>query len=262
MYPATQSGDVRCINGKNNNITLVNPPPDNGCVVATSSGDGRVYNLHPHRQDGSYVQQMYFVDDLLLPGPTGVPTGSAFRQVVGAFYRIHTTRTAHVATNATCPGDSCCRRDDPTNQIGCLVAANPCSVGYAGRAGDLVELNTTGGILTNYANAVNAVAPLVNCIDGGQYPLAQLLYDNTLTGFRTTMPPGFFASPVSGAELNLAKCLSGNNFIAPASLAGLLLTYNIVPLASGPRCQDFSESGCGDLTSSNACLNNPPGIAP
>lgn len=261
IYPATQGGDVRCINGKNNNITLFNPPPDTACVVATSAGDGRVYNLHPHKQDGSYVTQSYAVNDLGLPGPTSVPTGSQNRIVVGAFYRIHTTRTAAVATNATCPGDSCCKRDDATVQIGCVVEANPCSLGFAGREGDLVELNTTGGVLTGYANAVNAVGPLSQCLEGAQYPMSRLLYDNTITGFRTTSPAGF-PSAVNGAELSLAQCYSGNNLIAPATLNGLITTYNFVPLASGPHCEDFKESTCGDATNSNACANNPAGIAP
>jgi hypothetical protein len=132
--------------------------------------DCRVYNLQvflPDSQD-RMLQNYEFNGQEQQPTPTPPDTATPFNQiVVGAFYRIHSTRTAkgYSATpcnaNIDCPAsfpicdqgvhqcfnnseagcngqgpdgstNVCCEKAQDTNQIGCLTIANPCSIGYSG----------------------------------------------------------------------------------------------------------------------------------
>jgi hypothetical protein len=86
--------------------------------------DSRVYNLY------SYT---------FLAGAWQPNVDDYGRPVTGAFYRIHTSQsmlpTALGSCSATKPGTPVCAMADPSEQIGCLVQASPCSIGYSNLAG-------------------------------------------------------------------------------------------------------------------------------
>jgi hypothetical protein len=86
--------------------------------------DGRSYNLIARNADGS----MQTVERIVSNSPQAMPLHHAF-------YRLHTTKVM--------PGGAGtgCQLPDATEQIGCLVHASPCSIGFAGLTGDLQDPN-------------------------------------------------------------------------------------------------------------------------
>jgi ABC-type phosphate transport system substrate-binding protein len=101
--------------------------------------DGRAYNLTPRDPDTG----------ALLITPTGVTDP---RWGGGAWYKIHQT---NVMGNAGA-GAVTCRQDDATRQIGCLVQADPCSLGYAG----LGAAKWTGNEATSNNQPLNIQVPV------------------------------------------------------------------------------------------------------
>jgi hypothetical protein len=136
-----------------------------------------------------------------------------------------------------------CQQKDMTDQIGCLVEASPCSLGYAGRSATDTNPATD-------AVKINGQNPLDTCIQGStalnvpgfKYPLARKLYLNTLVGFQG----------VSGQELNLAGCETdlaqpslGNasgGFISNHALASSVFANHFIDVPGGPYCEDFNEN--------------------
>jgi hypothetical protein len=249
--------DFRCINGANNRpsfssgVNQMAPATKTACV--STAFDARVYNLHPHHKTGVYLTQRY----TYLDGASEVPT-VGFRPVVGAFYRIHETRTAAPGF-AGCVGDSCCSSDDSAAQIGCLVGASPCSIGFADQNAANQEVQTLpdgGGTLSPrsvYASALNGIEPASNCQRSGAHPASRHLWLNTLIGFRT--------GGVFGDEIELARCLSGNGLDNGLSIQQVVQNAGFVAIPIG--CRSFNESGapCSDGGPTNSCTNNPPGVA-
>ena len=105
-----------------------NPPPIGkfNCLAAASTipsprnwanMDGRAYNLIPRDPDtGSLLATVSGIGDPRWGG--------------GGVFRIHqTTPLSSGAIN--------CQESDATQQIGCLVQASPCSIGYAGAEAEL-----------------------------------------------------------------------------------------------------------------------------
>lgn len=233
LIPASNTDDARCINGANNFNAPIDPPPSG--TIPGNRRDGRVFNLHQYNQFGGYR-----LDTEL----------GTVRSVVGNFSRIHTTRTL-VAAAPSCPGASgdkrCCSQDDATSQIGCLVEADQCSVGFAGGESSAQVLTTTAGNELAFAASINNIKYDQSCIVTAQYPLSRKVYFNTLIGFEN----------VGGQELALAKCFAGS----AANFNSLLAAKNLFPLPTGPVCQDFANQGCAtNNTAGNACSGNPAGI--
>ena len=232
LIPASDDNDPRCINGKNNFNTAIDPPLG---AVPTAVRDGRIFNLHQYTAGGTYRSDSEL--------------GTA-RNVVGNFSRIHTTRTL-IATAPTCPGTGgskrCCDQDDATSQIGCLAEADQCSIGFAGGESAGQVLQTSAGAETAFAASINNIRNDQSCIVTALYPLSRKVYLGSVVGFEN----------VTGQELGLAKCFAGaaNNF------TGLLAAKNLFPLPTGPVCQDFANEACStNNTASDACANNQPGI--
>jgi hypothetical protein len=101
--------------------------------------DGRAYNLTPRDPD---------TGALLIP-PTGVTDP---RWGGGGAYKIHqTTVMGNAGTGAVT-----CRQDDATRQIGCLVQADPCTLGYAG----LGAAKWTGNEATSNNQPLNLQVPV------------------------------------------------------------------------------------------------------
>ncbi len=289
FVPTALDGDVACINGRNNlpSLTVDSPQLASGTVDTTDrldpvkttviggasglwAGDGRVYNLHLYFTDAADGKIKYRT---IKRNSTDVPIQSAF-------YRIHTTRTL----DGTAVG---CQENSATKQIGCLVQASPCSIGFAG--GEAKDTLPKG---TAVAFKVNALEPSKACVrkliaGGTPYPLSRQLYINTMAGFEN----------VTGQELELSKCFAGGVSGGLAALETIVTDRGFItrgevgdPLRD-PACKDFQQQGataaqgcnqplvttiactadtdcplgntctggfCGAVN--DACLNNPAGI--
>jgi hypothetical protein len=171
---ALDLSSAACLNGATNRpgVQFGLPPKTYVNYPDPTTIDGRVYNLQvflPASQN-RLTQNYEFNGQEQQPTPTPPDTATAFNEiVVGAYYRIHSTRTAkgysatfcnantdcaapfptcdqgvHQCFNNTeagCSGagpdgstNACCENAQDTNQIGCLTIANPCSIGYGGLA--------------------------------------------------------------------------------------------------------------------------------
>jgi hypothetical protein len=251
-FPVDANNDPRCLNGRTNRVALFNPPPQpilSECTVTLFQQDGRVYNLHPHKADGSYLTQTYAFNGV-----------AADRQTVGAFHRIHTTRTAQSGTSSFCGASAaaneyCCHEGDATRNIACLVGASPCSIGFAGREGADIEVPTNGGVKGVFSASLQGVSPLLDsCVVTGAYPMSRAVYLNTLIGFEA----------VTGEERELARCFAGQglSFLpppAPQNFAQLVEARNFIAIT--PFCNDFNQSICpGSPANTDACLDNTGGI--
>jgi len=233
LIPATSAGDARCINGANNFNAPIDAPPSGN--IPGNRRDGRVFNLHQYNQFGGYRS-----DTLLGAG----------RNVVGNFSRIHTTRTL-VAAAPGCPGMSgdqrCCAQDDATAQIGCLVEADQCSFGYSSGVESTSQvLTTSAGTELAFGASIDNVKFDTACV-GSQYPLWTKAYLSSIQGFENT----------TGQELFLARCFAGAVAGGATQFASLLAAASLVPLPTGPVCEDFPNQGCSsNNTPSNACVGN------
>jgi hypothetical protein len=128
----------------------------------------------------------------------------------------------------TLPAGEFCRKLSATNQIGCLVKANACSIGYAGReAVDVFSsgpknmafrLNDIAGSVTNIQNLVTTAST------ADDYPLARGLYVNAFKGF-PNVTDGLFSG---GNELTLL-----NFFRNPAQIDPIITARNFVVVPPG-----------------------------
>ncbi len=229
-YPAgkTSAGlDPRC-----NAPRTANPP-------GAGTFDGRVYNLTTWTSDPSagFIKAKITRSTGLTNPPTGAGT-TAGVAMVGAFYRIHSVHS--IASPAIL-----CKKVSATDQIGCLVQASPCSIGYAG--------NSAADGTNTIALKVNNVDPNNLCVqnflsdptfaNATTYPLSRKLFLNTIAGFET----------VTGDQLKLASCF------ASGTASNIANGLGFVPLPPGQEtfCEDFNEqTTCGASSNNNACSNN------
>jgi ABC-type phosphate transport system substrate-binding protein len=224
LVPVDVNGNTNCLASKSSKPAFVfDNTPVNG--VAPAAADGRVYNLNLYKSNGTYWTD----------------TKSPPRQISGAFYRIHSTRTMNLPDTSV----GACQNRDATSQIGCLVQADPCSVGFAGK-----EAAQQPGAV---ALKVKALEPTVSCIQSFAYPITRKLYFNTMLGFAN----------VTGQERALSLCESTPSIInAALSAHGFVQLPAGGPNAGQPFCEDFNEQMlCGAASNTNACASNPSGIA-
>ena len=237
LAPATSTGTPACLASKlttpaltvsSQQVPVINPK-------LPSINDGRSYNAHLYVLVGTAGGYQIGNNETNLP-------------VTGAYYRLHTAHTLSPTA-----GIPTCQQADMTNQIGCLVAASPCSLGYAGRGALSVNPNT-GPI------KINKMSPDLICVQGHfLYPLSRKLYLSTVTGF----------AAVTGQELQLSGCetdLAQPSLGTPAGLvtsavasAGFIQLPSFVNLGE-PFCEDFNEQVmCGTSAPNNdSCANNIP----
>lgn len=235
LRPATTSGITSCPNGlgllfgKCFQPIIELPTPGEftaECIArrtpvqgfAANGMDGRAYNQ-------------------FLKDPTGLyRRDNLNRFITGAFYRIHATATIAA-------GAATCQTGSATTQIGCLVQANPCSIGFAGREATQ-QANVVGlqvnGLSPTQGNIENLVTTPSATDD---YVLARKLFFNTLAGFES----------VTGGELELSKCMANNSIVGP-----IAVNRGFIAMPTGVQCDDFNEQTlCGAGSNANACGNNP-----
>lgn len=149
-----------------------------------SNVDGRAYNLVLRQKGakGVVTGGVLAGSPLTIHRPTNLTT-SADVPLIGSFYRIHSNRSLlNTTTAGNTPADKTCQKADATRQIGCLVQANPCSIGYAGGEASDENLGTVNLQVNGVTPGRDTFRALVN---GGSpvYPLARKLYVNSLRGF-------------------------------------------------------------------------------
>ncbi|HEY6561794.1 MAG TPA: hypothetical protein VI072_31205 [Polyangiaceae bacterium] len=224
------------VDAANNNC--LNPRLNKPQEPGFGNADGRAYNLMLRTASGQ------------------VQTDTRGRPVTGFFNRIHATQPAVAGADATF-----CRRVSATEQIGCLVAASPCSLGFAGREGAYgeFELPRTGLVNPNtIALKVDQIDPELTCVQNlvttpadatDDYPLSRKLYLTSMVGFESA----------TAAEQQLARCFSGT--VAGANLNDIVEESGFIRLPGTPLCEDFNEqTACGAAANNNACAGNPAGI--
>jgi ABC-type phosphate transport system substrate-binding protein len=199
----------------------------NVAPTATPGTDGRIYNLTLRAGSGSIVLD------------------SDGKQVTGAFYRIHTTTPAAKAGDA-----EPCRRDTSTVQIGCLVQANPCSIGFAGLEAMNVSGATNLKVNNNRPTAKN-IRELLKPVPGTNlYPLARKLWLNTMIGFENVV------DKPTGEEDTLLSCYTNRTIVdAAVNKVGFTTLDDTGTLPI--QCQDFNDLLCaGQVANVDACANN------
>lgn len=215
--------------------------------------DGRAYNLQ--LRDGSitdanvgYVQEK-------------IPTATAILALdfAGAFVRNHQVQTVPLNLGG-------CQLADATDQIGCFVHADRCSIGFAGFGGTSWGDRHPGGAVAsdNGAMLINKVTPsafTVSLLGDGpdEYPMARKLYLNSLIGFGHVN--------ITSEELALAQ-FESNPSVTPVNINTILTNDGFFTLGTSsltgqdtPFCEDFNQTlVCGIAGNDNACFRNPAGI--
>jgi hypothetical protein len=194
------------------------------------------------------------------PSPVGAFTATVNH--TGGYARIHEREVSKGGLYA-------CQLDSDTDQIGCLVQADPLSVGIAANQGDTWEQRdplvasdhststapNTQGLRVSQLQAGVACLPAPPGSGKPSYPLWRKLYFNTITGF---------ARVTNASELNLGQYESVDSSINP-----ILTQYNFFQLPFGPNgkgpggnpapfCEDLNEQAVcsATTTAANACNTN------
>ncbi len=235
-------------------------------VRPTVAGHGRAYNLW--LTDGttgdhgkvSYAQ--YPIPALTnLFGNPGVPTVD----YSGAYNRIHQMQTQIGSSGAVA-----CQQVDMTDQIGCLVAADPCSIGFAADEGTNWQAQANGynqaaadgaAFWLTGALKVAGVAPGTTTVQKlgavGEYQVARKLYFNSIVGFGNVAATT--GDPSAADEITLGKKEATAAFIGPIMTQYHYFTIGSSPngAAGTPFCEDFNEqTNCGAASNVNGCANN------
>jgi hypothetical protein len=268
----TANPDPRCISS-----------PTTRCAGPVGRQDGRLYNLI------TVIDRSQAFSAQRASTPYQWAMDKNRRLLNGSFYRLHAQAPAPgVVADPGAGTTGLCQQQDNTSQLGCLVDADPCSVGYASRgaaasfpglgspevpvAAPLKALTVDGAPPFTPASVDPdpdlALANLLQVAGRAPfYPLARRLYLSTIYGF----------SNVLGGEQELAQCFGNNSIVAAA-----MTKQNFVPIPGGVQCLDYPEEsantttpplniqgsgnvafgGCNlGLAGQNACVVSPPVIS-
>jgi len=214
------------------NFNCFNP---NAAPLATMP-DGRYFNTVAVIPAGTLRVDGY------CNGAIAIPCTRQGRAVT-AWYRLHTTRATNqggtnlIGNVPPAVAVNNCKTFDATTQIGCLVKANPCSIGYAGREAVDKAIN---GPVNNFAYklgggdafAPSPLPPTDDLIYALQdltatqfYPMSRKLFVNK---YVDTTKAETVAANVA-AEDALYNCFSSHTGI-PGTVSGN--AYNGAPLAN------------------------------
>ncbi|HVW26067.1 MAG TPA: hypothetical protein VHC69_11910 [Polyangiaceae bacterium] len=227
------------------NSPICNAPANTNTTQKVQAYQGKVYNLTSWKANGSSFAKISFNRATGFGNPPHVLASDSPVNMVGAFFKIH---NVHVMANAN--GAPTCHTNSATEQIGCLVQASPCSIGYAGNSAASVGSDPL-------ALKVNQIDPNNLCVQNfltlgpnntATYRLSRRLYLNTLTGFENL-------GAESSDQLTMANCFANGNAAAKATGLGFIqLPAQIGGVNIGAYCEDFNEqSVCGDASNVDAC---------
>jgi hypothetical protein len=229
------------------------------CIDTAGFPDGRAYNIpviisgseQPITLRGSTPFQYASNPGARNTGGGTVP--------VGAFYRIHSLHRA--AGNVPDPANGVtglCTMNDASAQVGCLVDADPCTIGLGRRRGAALFPSNTplnpplaplkalaiDGVAP-FSGGADADLPLEGLITGAApiYPMSHRVYLNTVYGFANLV----------GGEAALSTCFADPTIMSLANAASGIVS--IPPTAShpagGPRCIDYPEDHGADVPPAN-----------
>jgi hypothetical protein len=177
-------------------------------------------NISPTGHDG-------LAENRFLRNLNGSLVNDSAGAVVGnAYYRMRT---------AACP------RTDSTDQIGCLAATVPCSIGFAGRAADVAGVSPALSVDGIYPTVANIQALVQTPPPVPVYPIARRLNDCTMIG----------GAAVTAPESNLAACVANETF-----MGSFIDAAGFVRLPAGAdTCVDFDETSCNTLSGVTCATN-------
>jgi hypothetical protein len=237
--PVDSTGSPNCISRESSTPRHRSITSQGDYLTQTASGQGP----DPATTDGRAYNAWVWVDE-----PYGsntnwrLATDPSGRPFTGAYYRLH-----ECSSNTFGHHNVACQNVDATSQIGCLVQASPCSIGFTSRS---VVQASRGTV----ALQVNGVPDRAECITGNggdipyaTYPFARKLFLNTLAGFDVQ----------SDLESALTSC-----FDTPAIIDAALDAEGFIPVPTtsscggAPYCEDFNEQAtCGAETNIDACAS-------
>jgi hypothetical protein len=171
---------------------------DSPLPAGAGISDARVYNLGPVNSVGGMAGSAPLTDAYVNPNFST----ANLRRFSRRFFGLHMVRPDSSQSPATTAGP--CVATDDTSQIGCLVKASPCSIGYAGR-----EAADAASPFQNVALRVEGVqatqATIENLATGGApvYGMARKLWFNSVQGTLT----GFAQPNLTDPELALSTCM-------------------------------------------------------
>jgi hypothetical protein len=216
----------------------------------------------------------------------------------GAFARIHEAvpiwDTSVTATPPNLPGTTQpqqgCQMTDATDQIGCLVQADPCSVGYAGDGGrswntheglslassgnDALQLAGLSATGTTIGGIYPTVADIQLAGAAASYPAWRKLYINSSKGFDAVDGTTVLTANTATSDLALAQWLANTANVAGAGGVDTLTGFfSLGPnagagtLAAGatdqPFCEDYNEALlCAASSNANGCTTNANQLQP
>ena len=247
-------------------ISSSNPDPrciatnSTKCFGVTGSPDGRAYNLATvvlQSQVPTANQQSGAVYQYALDANKRIMTGS--------YYRIHMRKPSpNAAPNASLGQTGICAQPDATQQIGCLVDADRCSIGFAGReaAQDFPGIGTPPNPPTDPLKALAVDAPgvaLTPPFTPGSnpdlaiqnllaapgttpfYPMARRLYVQTIFGFGDAQLMASFNADGQSGERELTKCYNNASITTVAIHDNGFVTH--VDGSGAIECLDYPEEG-------------------
>jgi ABC-type phosphate transport system substrate-binding protein len=249
-------------------------PPSLQCNALSSNkcfsdkaGDGRVFNMTMKKPQGSQ------------PGQAVLDSNNNL--MLGSFFRIHARKPSSYASTAANGATACnistVTSVSDTNLIGCMAAADPCALGFAGREADQVFSGSALNGL-NQANTVNGLAPrpdtnISSLLDGvigadskkctvagaANCPIVGGVQYVCNTQFSLCYPPTDVTYPLSrrlyvaslvgfgalqGGENQLALCYGDNNLVT-----SIMQADNFVPMpGAGIQCLDYPQENSGLAT--------------
>jgi hypothetical protein len=152
---ATSTHSAECPNGDNNFGAACAFPDQSGstdnmqCLAARGKSVANVNRLALGSGYDARTHNMFMVDN----NTTGAAhyiqftflSGKSPIDFLGGVYRLHSMNTIFdPALNGGNPTNTGCQMTDATDEIACLLQADPCSVGYAGDGGKTWGLRSNG----------------------------------------------------------------------------------------------------------------------
>jgi len=146
--------------------------------------DTRAFNLHPVDDNGHFLADNY-VNPNIPVAPGGINTVRQIR-VVSAYFRLHTTQTTNRnGSLPTLPPGTACMEFSATRQVGCLVKANTCTIGFAART----AIDQFPFVAENFAARLDGITASKENVQNlyldpsASYPMSRHLWLSSIVGF-------------------------------------------------------------------------------
>jgi|GEM_PF-2298602 len=234
--PSLLGANVVCPDGTGSNLCLLpvdasgtnfNCLSDKAVPAPLPLRDARVFNLLVLNAAGKFVKDNYLNPNLTL-------TAARQNRVVSAYFRLHTNQVTDFGGHPTVAGNpnGTCKTFSSTNQIGCLVRSNPCSIGFAGReAVDASNLSVAFQIGQNNSSVAASALPASQArienlvtLAGTPYPIARKLWVNAYIGLANV-------TNTPNSELDLLNCFGANG--STSTVDASIVAHNFVKVPNG-----------------------------